>query len=134
MVALLGPGSGQTDANLLSSCFHCIFRLLIRTLRKYTPPLGNDGGYSYFGMNNSQSNEYMSETDREKFVRLANARVPKAIKAIRLVGNLSNTSNYAFEPREAKKIIEALERELRGLKQRFDTHGKGDETFFKLEL
>jgi len=75
----------------------------------------------------------MRETDREKFVRLANARVPKAIKAIRLVANLSNTSNYAYQPEEAKKLIEVLEKEVRALKQRFDSRIPNRVTLFRLD-
>jgi hypothetical protein len=75
----------------------------------------------------------MRETDRQKFVRLANARVPKAIKAIRLVGNLSNRSNYAYHPHEAKKLVDALEKEIRALKLRFEAKIESDEQLFKLE-
>lgn len=75
----------------------------------------------------------MSETDRQKFIRLANARVPKAIKAIRLIANLSNRSNYAYHPQEVKKIVDTLEKEVRALRLRFDAKADGDEQLFKLE-
>lgn len=69
---------------------------------------------------------------RERFVALANARVTKAIKSIRLVGNLSNKSSYEYAPDDAKKIIRALQREIDVLRGRFSKGGSGDDTEFKL--
>jgi arginine repressor len=70
--------------------------------------------------------------NRERFVRLAESRVAKAIKALRLVGNLSNKNNYSYTAEDARKIMSALERELRGLRQRFDDHQAHDHTQFRL--
>lgn len=60
---------------------------------------------------------------RVKFVELANKRVTKAIKDLRLVGNLANKRSYIYEDADAKKIIRALQRELDVIKARF----RGDE-------
>jgi hypothetical protein len=60
---------------------------------------------------------------REKFVELANKRVTKAIKDLRLVGNLANRRAYKYNENDAKKIVRALQRELDVLKARF----RGDE-------
>src|SRR5262249_56798948 len=46
--------------------------------------------------------------DREKFVGLANKRVIRAIKAIQLIGNLSNRSNYDYTDEDVDKILKAL--------------------------
>ena len=62
--------------------------------------------------------------DREKFVRLANQRVSKAIKAIQLVGNLSNRSNYDYSQADAGKITKALQDELNACKKRFELASK----------
>lgn len=70
--------------------------------------------------------------DREKFVELAGKRVSKAIKDIRLIGNLSNKSNYSYTDEDVRKIIRALEGEVKRLKQRFESHGVADEVIFKL--
>lgn len=70
--------------------------------------------------------------DRDKFVELAEKRVSKAIKDIRLVGNLSNKSNYSYTDEDVQKIIKALEGEVKKLKQRFNSHGVQDEIVFKL--
>ena len=56
---------------------------------------------------------------REKFVSLANKRVNSAIKSIRLVGNLSSKNNYSYSEQDVKRILAALESELRGVKERF---------------
>lgn len=58
--------------------------------------------------------------DREKFTRLATRRVNSAIKAIQLVGNLSNRSNYSYTDEDVQKIIRALQEELQTCKRRFD--------------
>lgn len=67
---------------------------------------------------------------RAKFVELAEARVAKAIKTIRLIGNLSNRNNYEFGSSDVSKIISALEAELRDLRLRFKSDpGKAAPTF-----
>ncbi len=73
----------------------------------------------------------MAETDREKFVRLANKRVNNAIKAIELIGNLSNRSNYDYTQEDAEKIFLALNKELRTCRERFvNAGGKREAKFF----
>jgi hypothetical protein len=59
------------------------------------------------------------EDARAKFVRLTNIRVPKAIKAIELVGNLSVRSNYTFSEADAKAIIKALKTAVAECEDRF---------------
>lgn len=72
------------------------------------------------------------ENDRGKFVELAEKRVTRAIKDIRLIGNLSNKSNYSYTDEDVRKIIKALEAEIRKLKLRFERQGASDEIDFKL--
>jgi hypothetical protein len=73
------------------------------------------------------------EDDRKKFVKLAEARVGKALNDIRLIGNLSNRSNYDYTEQDAKKIYSALKKAVDEMKQRFDRDGAGDEEIFKLD-
>jgi len=75
----------------------------------------------------------MAENDREKFVRLANKRVNKAVKAIRLIGNLSNRSNYSFTQQDIEKIFRVLGAELKSSRQRFDNESEQGEGLFQLE-
>ena len=43
------------------------------------------------------------------FKRMRDARLPKAIKAIELIGNLSNRSSYDYEETEAIEIVRKLQ-------------------------
>ena len=70
---------------------------------------------------------------RERFVSLAEARTEKALNAIRLLGNLSNRSNYEYTEADVTQIIRALETEIRGLKTRFADASAGRERSFRLE-
>ena len=70
--------------------------------------------------------------NREKFVSLAEKRVTKAIKDLRLIGNLSNRSNYSYNEEDVKKIISTLENEIKGLKSKFKSDKISDEVIFKL--
>lgn len=75
----------------------------------------------------------MSDSDdREKFKRLAEKRVNNAIKNIRLIGNLSNRSNYSYTDQEVDKIFRALDKELKHAKSRFKDDSDQDDTPFRL--
>ena len=63
----------------------------------------------------------------DKFKSLANARVNKAIKTMRLIGNLSNKSHYQYDSKQAKKIIDALQLELNTIKSKFSNPKGGRE-------
>lgn len=72
--------------------------------------------------------------DREAFVRLANARVNKALESIRLIGNLSNRSNYSYTEEDADRIINALRTAVTDCKRRFDIAGRSEiEEGFRLD-
>jgi hypothetical protein len=70
---------------------------------------------------------------RQNFVRLAENRVNRAIKDIRLVGNLSNRSAYEYSERDVKQILHTLQRELESLRSRFGRTGESGDTEFRLE-
>ena len=74
----------------------------------------------------------MSEK-RSKFVRLAEARVTKTIKDLRLIGNLANKANYEYSDADVRKIFATLDRELKAAKERFGSpSGNGNSIEFKL--
>lgn len=75
----------------------------------------------------------MSESGRDRFVRLANARVNRALKDIQLIGNLSNRSNYQYTERDVELIFRALNDELKSCRAKFaaDAGAKSDK--FSLE-
>ena len=68
----------------------------------------------------------MSKLKRENFVRLAEARTNKIIDMLRLLGNLSNTSNYTYNSSDVDKIFDTLEKELKNARKKFDTIGIDD--------
>lgn len=72
------------------------------------------------------------EKDREKFVELAEKRVSKTLKDIKLIGNLSNKSNYDYQEQDVKKIYSTLKKALEEMKSRFDSKGSSDDEVFKL--
>lgn len=75
----------------------------------------------------------MNDTNsRKKFVELAEKRVTRTIKDIRLIGNLSNRSNYSYTDEDVRKIYRTLKTELDNLKSRFDAKGEPDQPVFKL--
>lgn len=60
---------------------------------------------------------------REKFVKLAEQRVNRALREIRLIGNLSNRSAYESTDDDVKKIFRVIQKELESARSRF---GDGD--------
>ena len=70
---------------------------------------------------------------RQKFVDLAESRVTRAIKDIRLIGNLSNRSAYTYSDDDARKIFRALQKELDVAKSRFGGGDGGGNGTFRLE-
>lgn len=76
----------------------------------------------------------MRSDDREKFVRLATKRVNSAIKAVNLIGNLSNKSNYDYTEEDVSKIFKAIQGELNACKKRFDmASSSGGKDVFTLD-
>jgi hypothetical protein len=60
----------------------------------------------------------------DKFKRLAKQRGERILKDIRLLGNLSNTNNYAYTDKEVSKVFGAIEEELRMAHARFQRQRK----------
>ena len=61
----------------------------------------------------------VEENAHEKFRRLAESRVNKALNDIRLIGNLSNRNNYDYSTEEIDKIFRAIESEVKQARARF---------------
>jgi hypothetical protein len=68
--------------------------------------------------------QYMS-AKRDKFVDLATKRVTRALRDLRLIGNLSNRAAYEYSDEDVKKIVRALQRELEAVRSRFSETGSG---------
>jgi len=79
------------------------------------------------------SKDDMNSRDKSaKFIELANKRVSRAIKSLKLVANLANRQNYEFTDEQAKKIIKALQKELDLVKQSFQNADSDGNAEFKL--
>tara|TARA_B100000963_G_C22538514_1_gene631042 strand:- start:504 stop:839 length:336 start_codon:yes stop_codon:yes gene_type:complete len=74
----------------------------------------------------------MSDGKRDKFKKLAESRVNTVIKNLKLIGNLSNKSNYEYNENDLKKINSAISREFKTMKERFNSGGKRAAKRFKL--
>ena len=75
----------------------------------------------------------MKRDKKKEFIKLANKRVNKALKLIQLVGNLSNKAHYDYDERQASKIINALEVEIKSIKERFkEAKNKGGDNNFEI--
>jgi hypothetical protein len=76
----------------------------------------------------------MSKDDpRIAFIRLAEARTNKILKALELLGNLSNKSNYSYTDDDIRKIFKAVSDKTSQVTAKFQAAGsskKRDE--FKL--
>jgi hypothetical protein len=59
------------------------------------------------------------EQKSHRFERLAERRVAETIKKLRLIGNLSNRSNYEYSSEHVKQMFLAMEREMKAAKDRF---------------
>lgn len=69
---------------------------------------------------------------RDKFVKLAESRTANAIRAIRVIGNLSNRAHYEFTDADVRKIVAALNTEVDTLKRRFTEPSGRSSVNFKL--
>ena len=65
-----------------------------------------------------QGNE--TEEKSARFTRLAVKRTNAALKAIRLIGNLSNQSHYSYTQEEVKMVFSELSRAIEEAKQKFN--------------
>lgn len=61
----------------------------------------------------------MKESKEDRFCRVAEARVNKIIKMMRLLGNCSNNAVYAFSPEQVEQIFETLQFELRQARKQY---------------
>jgi hypothetical protein len=75
----------------------------------------------------------VAETEkRAKFVKLANKRIAYTLKAMQLIGNLSNRSAYSYEPADVTKIFTALQTQLDESKARFSPRKEQRKTILEL--
>ena len=71
----------------------------------------------------------MNESKTDRFRRVAEARVNKIIKMIRLLGNCSGTGVYEYTDEQVAYIFSALQSELDKAKRRFRKPSLGKHRF-----
>lgn len=71
------------------------------------------------------------ETRAQTFVRLANARVGRALGALSVIGNLASP-NYEYTDEQAAKIVAVLQSEVDALKAKFAKPEAAAKTGFTL--
>ena len=69
------------------------------------------------------------KNNSEHFIELANKRVPKALKALELVGNLANKSNYTYSKSQSDQIKKALREKVNDVCRKFDAQNKMNNHF-----
>lgn len=71
------------------------------------------------------------ETNRERFIRIAEARTQKIIDMIELLSNCSNRYNYEYTQKDVDKMFSAIENALKASKARFTTENTNKDARFK---
>lgn len=69
---------------------------------------------------------------RVKFAELATKRVNRATQAVRVIGNLSNKSNYEYTDQDVRAIIRELNTAVNDVKRRFSSGNGSDTENFKI--
>lgn len=71
------------------------------------------------------------ETNRDRFIRIAEARTQKIIDMIDLLGNCSNQYNYEYTQNDVNKMFNAIENALKINKAKFISDSTNNNTRFK---
>ena len=71
------------------------------------------------------------ETNRERFIRIAESRTQKIIDMIELLGNCSNQYNYESTQKDVDKMFSAIDLALKNSKARFSTENTIKDKRFK---
>jgi len=59
------------------------------------------------------------EEKREKFKQISENRVNSILQRLKILGNLSNKSNYYYEKDDVTKMFQAIEKATKEVKERF---------------
>ena len=73
-----------------------------------------------------------TESKRDKFVRMAEARTIMVISMVRLLGNCSNRLAYEYSDQDVNKIFSAIESAVADAKKRFKSSPSGTAQVFSL--
>ncbi len=70
--------------------------------------------------------EKVSESKEEAFRRLATKRTNALLERIRVLGHCANPQLYDYTQEDVRKIFQAIEKELRIVKIRFQNSSKSE--------
>ena len=76
-----------------------------------------------------RDNMKKDETNRERFVRIAESRTQKIIDMLELLGNCSNPYSYEYSQKDVDKMYGAIEAALKESKARYNEPKKKDSKF-----
>ena len=68
---------------------------------------------------NSKPQKRVTESREARFKRLAESRVNNVLRSIRILGNLSNTTNYQYTQDEVNRIFRAVREQLELVEGKF---------------
>ena len=71
-------------------------------------------------MDRAKSRENKDETSNERFKRLSERRVTNVLRSLKILGNLSNTSNYKYSADEVEKIFKAIQSQVDNTHRKFE--------------
>lgn len=80
---------------------------------------------------NSTPQKKLTDTKKDRFKRLAEPRVTNVLKTLRILGNLSNTSNYQYSNEEVVKIFKVIREQLDLVEKKFDAGAQKEKKEFK---
>jgi len=70
-----------------------------------------------------------NETNEERFKRVAEPRTKAVLYKLELLGNCSNKRLYSYSQKDTDKIFSTINKRIRKIKSKFETHRQDD---FKL--
>lgn len=74
-----------------------------------------------------------SESKRDKFVRIAEARTNKILSMVELLGNCSNTNIYEYTQSDVNQIFGAIENAVKDAKKKFSAQDEERTAKFTLK-
>jgi hypothetical protein len=69
------------------------------------------------------------ETNRERFVRIAERRVNRVLNDLDSLGKCSSCKNYEYSDEDVRKIFRVIERKVREIKSSFKESSKNRNRF-----
>ena len=73
--------------------------------------------------------ERLRETKEDRFQRLAEQRVNAILDKLRLLGQLSNKSNYGYTEEQVEASFRAIQQELNSTRAKFRNDSSGRKRF-----